>query len=169
MLLYHPALDPYHSAFRMIQLLTFSQSVLPIERDRVRILDFYLAIPSLISKIRVSPQFRRNRGLAAGAENKYRFSGIAGAVLYQMQSLQELALALLTTSGLIDRTLLETGVVVRTSTPLPIELANAIALKNAEESARLTFLTIDLATIPLLGKDGLKHRSTLLDHRYDQI
>ena len=168
MLAYHPALDPYHAAFRMLRILSLSPT-LTYETDRLRILDFYLAFPSLIDSIRVPPTLRSRRKRVTPPDNKYKFNGEPSFVFTQMRTLQEMALQLLASSGLVDRNTFQHGRVRVDLTKLSNDLQRSIEGRNALEAELVAFLVSDLAAIPLTGKDGLKHRTLLMEYRYDPV
>ena len=53
---YHPALDPYHTAFRSLRVFNLARN--PIEYDRLRLLDLYLLFPEFAGDIRLPPSAR---------------------------------------------------------------------------------------------------------------
>ena len=63
-LTYHPVFDAYHCAFRLIRILSHD-NVYKIERDKLRILDFYL---EPISKLLSAPIGCKARGSAFSAK-----------------------------------------------------------------------------------------------------
>ncbi|WP_425293912.1 ABC-three component system middle component 5 [Mesorhizobium japonicum] len=56
------------------------------------------------------------------------------------------------------------GIVERTQTPAPVEL---LSKASAEDTELAEYLGAKIATLPLLGKRGLKDRSSLMEFRYD--
>jgi hypothetical protein len=78
--------------------------------------------------------------------------------------LQMLIAAALAGRGLILADALKIGNVVRTDSPLSHQLLNRATPQDIELAA---YLGTTIATIPLLGKSGLKARSKLLEFRYD--
>ncbi len=54
MIVYHQAFDLYHTAYRMIQLLTYFERGESVEIDRLRIWDYYLLFPIEIQRIKFS-------------------------------------------------------------------------------------------------------------------
>lgn len=168
MLVYHPALDPYHAAFRILRLLIASTTG-RFEIDKVRILDFYLTFPSQLATVTVTQALRKRRSIVAEKPNIYKFNGHPILVFAQMQPLQEMALHLLSSSGIINRDDLQRGAVVLAEPKKDGALFEAAASRNAASSELMSFLAADLGTMPLSGVGGLKSRSKLMEHRYDPI
>src|SRR5260221_12212619 len=62
---FQPAFDPFHSIFRLLRLSPIIERYGPLHRDHLRILDFYLLFPFRIGDIRLTPQHRKFKKLAA--------------------------------------------------------------------------------------------------------
>lgn len=165
---YHPALDAYHSAFRMLRLLSHDPSQ-SYEVDRLRILDFYLAFPQLIGQIKLPKESLWARKEFRTFENPYTFSGSPRMVFMRMAPLQNAAIRLLLSAGVLDPDGYRDGVLRVTEIDLPGELTSRILELDAEQEQLLSFLTDDLAGISLLGPKGLKDRTGLLEWRYDSV
>lgn len=165
MLIYHPAFDAYHCVFRMLALIEASPL---IEVDRARLLDFYLAFPSAIADIRLPSTLSHGRRLAKSLANVYRDPLNPKAVFRDMAQIQHAALRSIVALGLVDVKLYEQGVLKRNSAViLPSDLRRCLEKYLEASPAVLGFLLKDLATIPLRGLNGLKHRTELLEYRYD--
>lgn len=164
MLIYHPAYDAYHCVFRMLCIVTAKPS---IEVDRARLLDFYLLFPSAISEIRLPKSHYSGRQLAKALENVYRDPINPAAAFRDLRYIQEAALKCLVAAGLIESTSYEFGLLVRTDVPLPDEMFQATSKYIAENSELTGFVLGELVNIPLKGVDGLKHRTGLMEYRYD--
>jgi hypothetical protein len=165
MLIYHPAFDIYHGAFRLLRLL----EALPrtaVEVDRLRILDFYLLFPALLREVRFPIG-------EAGAKNYFKklpppYEEIDDpkALFMRLEPLQRAALEGLAASALIHGELLQQDKVQRSDVGLPVQLHDAIVARN-RNSKEVQFLTGPLYKLDLYGKSGLKQRSDLFEHRYD--
>lgn len=166
MLLYHPARDGHHSAFRILRILAASNGA-SFERDTIRILDFLLIFPQAIAETRLPKDLKSFRSSFAAQKNCYHFNGSPRLVLLQMAPLQDMALRLLASRNLIELSLLLDSIVKRTEAPVPPKVSELIDLRNAEETTTVDFLVKHLATLPLSGPDGLKARTGLMEHRYD--
>ncbi|NKG03002.1 hypothetical protein GO287_04934 [Ralstonia solanacearum] len=84
-----------------------------------------------------------------------------------MRHIQEEALRSIAASGLIDMEPFAAGYVIRTNTPLPESLEIKLTeFVEANQPIAEGILT-GLSQIPLLGQNGLKDRSQLMEFRYD--
>lgn len=164
MLIYHPAFDAYHCVFRMLALL---ESIPELEVDKARLLDFYQVFPSAISDIRL-PSGSNGRRLAKALTNAYRNPLNPKSAFRDMAQIQYAALRSIAALGIVDVKSYEQGVLQRANeNDIPATLKNNIKNYILEKAELIDFLTKELATIPLRGVNGLKHRSELLEHRYD--
>ena len=101
MLTYHPALDPFHSAFRCLQIMRFKGDQ-EFEKDRFRILEFYLAFPSAAGDMRLPRELVGWRKISKSFANHYCFSGKQLIVCKSTQPIHEEAVTLLFAKGLLD-------------------------------------------------------------------
>jgi hypothetical protein len=62
---FQPAFDSFHAVYRILRLGTIINQFGPLHIDFVRILDFYLLFPFRIGEIRLHPQHRKFKKLAA--------------------------------------------------------------------------------------------------------
>ena len=69
MLSYHPALDPYHTAFRNVRVFMLARR--PIEYDRLRLLDLYLLFPEFVRDTRLPRSARAWRRRLRDRANEY--------------------------------------------------------------------------------------------------
>lgn len=164
MLIYHPAYDAYHCVFRM---LVVAEHVKDAEIDKARLLDFYLVFPGAIEKIRLPNDMRSLRQIAKDAANIYRDPVSSSSTFLEMRHIQEAALKSIAASGLIDIERYSAGYVERTAMHLPSAVTEKLHEFLSVNSAVVDAVLNDLAKIPLLGNDGLKHRSQLMEYRYD--
>ncbi|MCF7535413.1 ABC-three component system middle component 5 [Pseudomonas petrae] len=165
MLIYHPAFDAYHCVFRMMALM----GLIPdLEVDKARLLDFYLAFPSAINDIRLPSTLAHGRRLAKSLSNTYRDPLNPKAAFRDMSQIQLAALRNIAALGLIDLNGFEQGFVKRiNSVAIPESLGENLSIYLTAQAEILKFLSNGLAQIPLRGLDGLKHRTALLEYRYD--
>jgi hypothetical protein len=163
MLIYHPALDPYHSAFRMLQILAAAPER-SFERRALRILDFYCVFPQLVSTIKLPREQMKWKREFADQDNAYWFTGEPRVVFAQMQPLQDTALDLLYAQGLVDP-----AKYAKTEVQLVVDQFKALQLPapSSVPNNIFEFLTNVLGTISFHGPGGLKDRTDLLDYRYD--
>lgn len=164
MLIYHPAYDAYHCVFRM---LLIAERLSGIEVEKARILDFYLVFPGMVRKIRLPDTLRELRARAKGAGNVYRDPVSSTSTFTEMRHIQEAALKSIAASGLIDLERFSAGYVARSQAPVPLSLAAKLHEFLVANSPMAEGVLDGLSQIPLLGNNGLKHRSELMEYRYD--
>ena len=164
MLIYHPAYDAYHCVFRM---LLIAEHVSGIEVEKARILDFYLIFPGMVKKIRLPDTLKELRTHAKTAGNVYRDPVSSTSTFMEMRHIQEAALKSIAASGLIDLERFAAGYVVRSKAPIPPSLAAKLKEFVMANSPMTAGVLDNLSQIPLLGNNGLKHRSELMEYRYD--
>lgn len=165
-LLYHPAFDAYHAALRALQIIHFNP-LQAFERERLRIIDFYLIFPERIKDIRVPRQHSREQKAAAEKSNHYHFSGTPVIVFNNMAVWHNAAMSLLLSKSMINRaSFLERNWVV-VANELPPVMKELISARIAPVATRLSFLVNVLSQFPVYGKDGLKDRTGLLGFKYD--
>ncbi|AOT43151.1 hypothetical protein NFK84_11865 [Enterobacter ludwigii] len=164
MLIYHPAFDAYHCLFRMIAL---SDHLNTVEVEKIRILDFYMIFPSLVSKIRMPATHNDAKAEAKKYINEYRDPISPLATFRDMHQIQISALKCLAAAGLIDMEKLEHGVIIRTQMEIPDGLLLEMKSFLNEKPKIYDFIIDKLSQFHLLGKDGLKDRTQLMEYRYD--
>lgn len=164
MLIYHPAYDAYHCVFRA---LLITDSVQVLEVAKLRILDFFLCFPAELRGIRLPKEHSEARKMAQGLKNQYHGPVSMKQTFRDMEHIQLAAFRTLAASRLVDTAELTSGLVRRTSTSVPQDLVHRLAEATAHNKQVVSYLTKQLAELPLLGIDGLKHRTGLMEHRYD--
>jgi hypothetical protein len=166
MLIYHPAFDAYHCVFRMLLL---ADKILDLETDKAKLLDFYILFPGMVKNMRLPDSLKNLRSQAKKAVNVYRDPVSEVSTFREMRHIQDAALKCIAASGLIDLERYEAGYVTRTQ--LPTNLVLKTMQENFLNSNQpiITEILTGLSSIPLLGNDGLKHRSQLMEHRYDYV
>ncbi|MFV0672891.1 ABC-three component system middle component 5 [Variovorax sp. tm] len=164
MLIYHPAYDAYHCIFRMLSIV---EHVRGLEIDKARLLDFYLMFPSAVSEIRLPSNLKEARKLARTFSNVYHDPISVASTFRDMAEIQLAALKCIAASGLIDAKKLAAGLVERTSLAMPPEILSKISGFLAQRDPLAGIILFGLGALPLRGDDGLKHRTSLMEYRYD--
>lgn len=163
MLVYHPAFDVYHGVFRALLILENTPGK-SMPTDTLRIVDLYYVFPYLLADL----EFPKGAGVKgrklAGTPSRFNTLPSPKTFLEQSKGLHKLTVAALAGRELISGDALKEGLVKRTENPVPDEL-----LKHAapEDLDLAEYLGTKIATVPLLGKAGLKARSKLMEFRYD--
>lgn len=168
MLTYTPALDPYHTAFRFVSILSGCKGQV-IGRDKLRILDFYLSFPESVWGIRLS---LKDRALAKKLEvRSNRYVGVYSPRLTfrAMSAAQLQALHLLAAREWIDRSELLKGFVHPAAERFAPDVIARIQQKDENWYLVWRFIVERLSAYPLLGANGLKDRTGLMEHRYDEV
>jgi hypothetical protein len=163
MLVYHPAFDLYHGLFRALLLLESSpERAMP--SDTLRIIDLYFVFPYLLAEL----EFPRGAGgkgrKLAGKPSRFNTLPAPRVFLAQTEGLHKLIGSALAGKDLIEGETLQKGRLARTDKAIPEGLLNAATSDDIELAS---YLGSTIATIPLLGKNGLKARSKLMEFRYD--
>ncbi len=168
MLIYDQALDPYHCAIRILAI-AMSSAKLRIELtiDATRIADYFLVYPYKMIGFKFPAEFRTMRTAVKETENPYRDAAGTRAAFERMRPIFFSALSGLAAAELIDVVGLKRGILVFTESAIPDDLAAAVARFQARQTVVGKFVLSDLLTIPANGDNGLKHRSSLIEHRYD--
>lgn len=164
MLIYHPVYDAHHSLFRMLFTLDLEYE---IEIDKARILDFYLLFPALVKDIRLFPSLSRKKSEAKKFINIYHDPVAPKDMFRNMREIQLSALRCLVATEYLDKTRFEQGYLTKTSAELPEEIRTLLHQYRSEREPIASFILNDLAEIKLLGPDGLKDRTNLMEYRYD--
>jgi hypothetical protein len=168
---YQAAFDPLHSIYRDLRIFEAIEPSTPLFVDHLRILDFYLLFPFKISAIRLIPQHRKFRGLAAEYEDKQPYGNQpeSAQIFDRMKPMQIAALETLAEKKIIDAAEFENGTVVRTETPLPPALVARVRGANESEQRLMQAIAALGSEYALLGHNGLKDRTGLLEYRYDAV
>jgi hypothetical protein len=163
MLVYHPAFDVYHGVFRALLLLENTpQKSMPV--DTLRIVDLYFVFPYLLADLEF-PKGAGGRGRKlAGTRSRFNTLPSPRVFLTQVKGLHSLVTAALAGQELISASALREGTISRSDKDLPAGLLTQATTDDKELAA---YLGGEIATIPLLGKRGLKDRSNLMEFRYD--
>lgn len=166
MLIYHPGFDAYHCVFRM---LAVCETIGDLEIEKARLLDFYLLYPALVAKIKLPRPLRPIARDAMAIANVYHDPSSPTTMFRDMRHIQEAALRCIAAAGLIDVRRYENGFVTRTGAEIPEAIRGKIEQFIETRQPISEFVLKELAVIPLGGTDGLKHRSQLMDHKYDYV
>lgn len=169
MLAYHPVWDPCHTAFRCLRVLRYLPNT-PFELDRLRILQFYLVLPSYIDNMRLPRACSGWRSLAKKASNKYYSTGDPSLVFKRNSVLYDHVVRLLHAKTFLDGASFEARrLLLSHDLRFPANVEDRISTANTRDAELMAFLTIGLGDVPLLGQDGLKHRTGLMEYRYDPV
>jgi hypothetical protein len=170
-LTYQPALDPFHTVFRLLRLRPLIKNFGPLQKDHVRILDFYLLFPFRIRDIRLERKHQKYKKLSDtyGHLKPYGEQPEAPVLLERMKPMQLAALETLAFQKMIDPIALERDQIKATEKPLPSDVDSRTAELNVAQPDLIEFLGILASAYSLSGENGVKARTGLLEHRYDAV
>lgn len=170
MLIYDPALDPYHSSVRILAIASSSaEANIELALDAARIIDYFLVYPSKLLNFRLPKEHRVIRTDAKAHENPYRHAIGMRTSFERIRPVFFAALNGLVAAKLIDFDAMKRGILRLSEQGLPEDLAVAVSRFRTRQSPVGKFILSTMITIPVNGIDGLKHRSSLLEHRYDTV
>ena len=164
---YQPALDPFHTVYRLLRI---RDHLSEIEIDKCRILDFYMVFPfwtqnirfqrgdAALKKVGKSYEFRRGYALLPPARSLFE----------SMKPVFDASIQTLATQGYLTQSALIAGLVSMTEKDVPDEIQARVSADNAREKDLLKVIA-SLSTYPLLGNDGLKARTKLMEYRNDAV
>ncbi len=166
MLIYHPAYDAYHCVFRLLLVVDGLRSV---ELTKLRILDFFLTFPAEIRTVKLPREHKEARKMAQQLVNEYRGPVNAKKTFQDMEQIHLAAVRALAASNLLDKEKLNAGLAVRTDAKIPPEMQEKLNLSRQRGGQIFEYILSGLGNIPTQGFDGLKHRTGLLEYRYDVV
>ncbi len=168
-LTYQPAFDPFHAVFRILRMREALFNDIALHEDHVKILDFYLLFPFRISDIQFKQAHRKLRRLFKPFDDTRPYGDLPeDRVLFgRMNAMQDVALDTLSGKKLIEPAQLQLGMVKSTNDKAPETVLARISELNAKESHLMEILNVLAREYELLGADGLKKRSGLMEYRYD--
>jgi hypothetical protein len=138
---------------------------LPI--DATRIADYFLVYPYKMISFKFPTEFRTIRAAVKETENPYRHASGTRAAFERMRPIFFAALSGLVAANLIDAAGLKRGVLALSDSAVPDDLAAAVARFQERQTVVGKFVLSDLLAMSTTGDNGLKHRSGLIEHRYD--
>lgn len=162
MLIYHPAFDAYHCVVRLCAIVDVMRTV---EVDRLRLLDFCLCFPGIVSSFRLSKELNILRALSKEVANPYRDVIGSRKVFSDLWRIQQPSLACLQATALL--TLTSDQVVARTQNELAEGLRQSCTKLRQAESFFFDQCLPKLTYVEMGGDGGLKDRSGLMEFRYD--
>jgi hypothetical protein len=166
MLIYHPLYDAYNCVFRLLFIIERLGNA-PL--DMARLLDFYVLFPSRVAKIRLPSNLSYGRSLASRRFNPYHEISNQQSAFRELMVIQDAALHCIVGAGLVDKSQFDAGFLTRTKQPLPFELKLRLEKFELQKRDILDFILDKLSEIKVFGVDGLKHRTGLMEYRYDKI
>lgn len=172
MILYNNAFDLYHTIFRMLHLLSKIEDGKVIEIDRIRIWDYYLLFTNEIfniKPIRNKKEYNQLlKKLNIKKNNPYQQIYDQRKTLEKIKPYQLSALNCLASYNIIDKEYLLKEEVKINSFDLLKGYIQSVGDLSDREKNIITIMTSFFRDISLIGNDGLKKRSNLMESKYDE-
>lgn len=169
--MYVPAFDPFHTIYRMLYILKRFDGNETVEVDRLRIYDFYLLFPYQANKISLKSDEKQlkesRRKYIPGQITPYSSISNSRRLFERLRPYQMIALSHLASYGLIDPEMLLQQKVSVTDADKMRQVMSQLDEMPSEESNVLSWLMLSFRNTPLNGVDGLKHRTKLIESKYD--
>jgi hypothetical protein len=165
MILYHPIKDIYHTQYRIISILLYTDQVY---KEKLRLLDFYYNFPHFICEIQPWPsdikEYKIKKGLVTEP-----FEKIANKkrIFFQMSDVFNTALAILVAKNLVDISGENRNISIKRDN-IPERLMKEIDEDLFVKSPIFKTIVSGLAKTKWRGQNGLKKRSGLLEFKYDE-
>jgi len=171
MIIYHQAFDLYHTVYRMIQLLSYFKRSEYIEVDRLRIWDYYLLFPNKVKNIKLKRTEKDIselvKSLITKEENPYEEILDDRKMFEKIKPYQMTAIKSLASYGLINKDYLSSNRITIISEIKVKSYIEKLKKLESQELNTIKLLTSHFYQISLFGEYGLKHRSKLLESKYD--
>lgn len=165
MLLYNKALDVNHTLLRMAALIVLIGKK-DVEQERLRILDFVLSNPVHISEMKLGKDLIKERNRFKEFENRYQKFDPRN-LFDTMAPIQDAVFAKLIELKAIEQNE-ETNRFELNPKALPNELFKILDDDDSSISKKtISFLSEYLVELNLIGDNGLKRASQLMEYRYD--
>lgn len=167
---FQPAFDVFHTQFRFLRLRRLMSADNPWHYEQLRIADFYLLFFFRLQAARLSPKHRSLKTLARAAKGmRYEHQPEDQLIFSRMERVQFAAAGTLVANNFFETEAFQSNVIVETTQPEPHPLTMRIDAVNAEQTEILEAIQSLITGYGLLGPDGLKARTGLMEYRYDAI
>lgn len=170
-LTYNEAFDPYHAVFRFMRLHLACDVSARLPFDTLRILDFYLLFPFRLQAMKFFSDDTGWRKISKSYEDHAPYGEMPddNSIFARMEPFQRAAAASLVYSGHLSADAWNLNEVQFTTGKLPATVTARCAELNTRMADIVGILCQIKARYPLGGRDGLKDRTGLLEHRYDSV
>ena len=166
MIVYHPAYDINHCAFRFISILRDVEGN-EINWQTLRILDFYFVFPHLLANVRLPQNIFAGKKALSNIPIPYEALPNPKRLMFELTALHNEVARALIARRLVDKELFLKNVIKLNINHVPTTLVDVLAECPQRKTIWYNLLVNVLALYPVEGKDGLKHRTNLMEYRYD--
>ncbi|MBE0471883.1 MAG: hypothetical protein IBX55_20530 [Methyloprofundus sp.] len=167
MLIYHQAQDINHCVYRLLLILE-SSSHEQFDIEVYRLVDFYTLFPHLLKDIKPVPKaLNKLRTTLSDVEVPFESLKNTKRILYELESLQSIAIQNLLAKSLLDKSAFEIGKLKRTDKSLPDVLTEEMKSSRLAVQEWFNVLINGFPNAAFLGNSGLKARTGMMEYRYD--
>lgn len=168
MLVYHPAFDANHCAYRLIHILIYSENEY-LDWEKLRLADFYYLFPCLLSSIKPLPKsLSKARKYFSNIPVPYENIPNPKRIFFDLRDIQNSTIASLISKQIIDRDLFCMGKVSIVKENVPESLVSSFEENIISSEKWFVSLVNGIQEVEISGSKGLKARSGLMEYRYDQ-
>ncbi|WP_031371022.1 ABC-three component system middle component 5 [Lysobacter antibioticus] len=169
-LTFQPAFDVFHTEFRFLRLRRLMESGIAWHYDQLRIADFYMLFFFRLQDVRLARQHTSIKKFAHKVgEGRYERQPDNALIFGRMERIQRAAIGTLIAKEFFDAESFKNELVVETDLVEPEAVSQRIDAINRQETEIMQFIQVLIADYALLGPNGLKDRTGLLEYRYDAI
>ncbi|MCK4821334.1 hypothetical protein KA005_36545 [bacterium] len=166
MIIYHPAHDINHCAFRFINLLSDVEQN-QLDWQTLQILDFYYVFPHLLADIRLPRNQVATKRHLKSIPTTYESLPNARRLMFGLKALHNETARALVAKGILNKEPFLRNIIKLDIYKIPATLSCQIEDNTKRNTQWYKLLVQVLAGYPLNGKDGLKNRTQLMEFRYD--
>ncbi|MCL4677210.1 MAG: hypothetical protein KJ017_01295 [Alphaproteobacteria bacterium] len=170
-LTYNEAFDPYHATFRFLRLWKGCGLVGKTHFDMLRILDFYLLFPFRIQNMSLFSEDRGWRKISKRYDDRKPYGELPDdvSIFSRMEPFQRAAVTSLVNAGFLSADAWHCNQIEFVGGNLTSELEMRCSELNVSMRDVINVLCSIKERYPLLGRNGLKDRTGLLEYRYDAV
>ncbi|HBA71209.1 MAG: hypothetical protein A2X82_00645 [Geobacteraceae bacterium GWC2_55_20] len=168
MIIYHPAYDIAHCAYRFF-LLFENIKVDELSYEKFRVLDFYLLFPNLLKAVILPQEIRIAKKAFNNIPEPYETIPNPSRLMFELSNIQDACIASLVARGMLDKDAFNSASIKRTQTETPKTIKEKINSDPTTKQPWFIYLVNELISIDFNGPKGLKARSNLMEYRYDKI
>ncbi len=171
MIVYQQAFDLYHTVYRMLKLLAYFKRDDYVEIDRLRIWDYYLLFPNKMDTIKLKREENDIKQIIKTyiltKQNPYEQILNDRKMFEKIKPYQMTAIKCLASYGIINKDYLSLNRITTISKNIFDKYSEDFKHLKPYEENTIKLLTSHFYQIPLNGAYGLKHRTNLLESKYD--
>lgn len=167
MLIYHPMKDPFNCIYRMLCILQDIELSV-ISSDLIKILDFYIVFPHLLKDIKLPSNLSKHRKIFNNIKKPYENLPDARQLMFDISVIQDQVINSMIAKGVfVKDDFLHGNIKLHEFYIENTDIKDILVKAKFREEEWYNILINDLSKIPLLGADGLKNRTGLMEYRYD--